>query len=131
MQEVYDFLRKCGLFYFATIENDCPQVRPFSAVDLFEGRLYIQTGYPKRVSKQIAQNPHVAICAFDGHSWLRISATLVEDTRLAAKQHMIAANEELQKRGYKAEGDYVEVLYLTEATATFASHDSDPKVVRF
>jgi uncharacterized pyridoxamine 5'-phosphate oxidase family protein len=133
MKEVYEFLKKCGMFFVATIDGDQPQVRPFSAVDLYEGRLYLQTGYPKKVSKQIARNPHVAICAFDGesHSWLRISASLVDDNRLEAKQHMIDNNEELQKRGYTAEGDYTEVLYLKDATATFASHTSEPKVVTF
>ncbi|MDR0938111.1 MAG: pyridoxamine 5'-phosphate oxidase family protein [Mediterranea sp.] len=131
MEEVYEFLKKCRMFFIATIDGDQPQVRPFSAIDLYEGHLYIQTGYPKKVSKQIARNPHVAICAFDGNSWLRISTTLVEDKRLEAKQHVIDTNEELQKRGYTAEGDYTEVLYMTNTTATFASHDSEPKTLTF
>ncbi|MDR0976429.1 MAG: pyridoxamine 5'-phosphate oxidase family protein [Prevotellaceae bacterium] len=131
MEEVYQFLKKCRVFFIATTDGDRPQVRPFSAVDLFEGRLYLQTGYPKKVSQQIAANPHVAICAFDGHSWLRISTTLVEDPRLEAKQHMIDNNEELQARGYTAEGDYTEVLYMTHTTATIASHDSAPQLFEF
>jgi uncharacterized pyridoxamine 5'-phosphate oxidase family protein len=131
MKEVFDFLDKCGIFYLATVEGNLPHVRPFSAKAIFEGKLYLQTGYPKKVSKQIAANPHIEICAFYEGVVLRIEATLVEDTRLEAKRFMIDNNEELQLRGYTAEGDYTEVLYLKDATATFASHDSEPKVVRF
>jgi uncharacterized pyridoxamine 5'-phosphate oxidase family protein len=131
MEEVYQFLRNCRVFFVATVDGNRPQVRPFSAVDLYEGRLYLQTGYPKKVSQQIAANPNVALCAFDGHRWLRISTTLVEDKRIEAKQHMIDHNEELQARGYTAEGDYTEVLYMSHTTAVIASHDGEPQVYEF
>ena len=66
MQEIYDFLKKCGTYYLATVEGNQPRVRPFGTIDLFDGRLTIQTGKVKDVSKQIQQNPKVEICAFDG-----------------------------------------------------------------
>ena len=53
MQEVYEFLKNCGTYYLATTEGDQPRVRPFGTVDIFEGRLYIQTGKVKDVSRQI------------------------------------------------------------------------------
>ena len=43
MQEVYEFLKKCGTYYLATVEGDQPRVRAFGTIDLFEGKLYIQT----------------------------------------------------------------------------------------
>ena len=49
MQEIYDFLKKCGTYYLATTEGGQPRVRPFGTVDIFEGRLYIQTGKVKNV----------------------------------------------------------------------------------
>ena len=36
MQEVYDFLKKCGVYYLATVEGDKPRVRPFGTIDIFE-----------------------------------------------------------------------------------------------
>ena len=66
MKKVYDFLKKCNIYYLATTEGDQPRVRPFGTVDLFEDKIYIQTGKSKDVSKQIAENPKVEICAFDG-----------------------------------------------------------------
>ena len=51
MREVYEFLKNCGTYYLATVEGDQPRVRPFGTVDLFDGRLYIQTGTVKEGSR--------------------------------------------------------------------------------
>lgn len=48
----------------ATVKGDQPRVRPFGTAHIFEGKLYIQTGKVKDVSKQIHTNPKVEICAF-------------------------------------------------------------------
>ena len=57
MNEIYDFIKKCGVYYLATVDGDQPRVRPFGTIDLFDGKLYIQTGKSKDVSKQLAANP--------------------------------------------------------------------------
>ncbi|MBN1905934.1 MAG: pyridoxamine 5'-phosphate oxidase family protein [Deltaproteobacteria bacterium] len=130
MQEVYDFLKKCGTYYLATTEGDQPRVRPFGTYLIFEGKLYIQTGKVKSVSKQMKANPKVEICAFSGDSWVRIEAIAVEDDRLAPKQAMLDAYPQLQAM-YKADDPNTQVLYLKNATATFASFGGAPKVVKF
>lgn len=130
MQEVYDFLKKCGTYYLATVEGDQPRVRPFGTVDIFEGKLYIQTGKMKAVSRQMQANPKVEICACAGGEWLRIEAVVVRDDRVEAKQHMLDQYPSLQGR-YKADDDNTEVLYLKDATATFYSFGGEPRVVRF
>ncbi len=53
MEEVYQFLKACGTYYLATVEGDQPRVRPFGTIDLFDGRLTIQTGASKDVSRQM------------------------------------------------------------------------------
>ncbi len=130
MKTVYDFLKKCQTYYLATVENDQPRVRPFGTIDLFEDKLYIQTGKVKNVSKQMAQNPKIEICAFDGNTWIRIEATAVNDDRIEAKQHMLDNYPSLQKM-YKADDNNTQVLYLKDATATFYSFTQEPKVVKF
>ena len=130
MKTVYDFLKKCKTYYLATVENDQPRVRPFGTIDLFENKLYIQTGKIKNVSKQMAQNPKIEICAFDGNSWIRIEAKAINDDRIQAKQHMLDNYPSLQKM-YKADDDNTQVLYLTDVTATFYSFTQKPKVVKF
>ena len=89
MNEVYEFLKQCGVYYLATVDGDQPRVRPFGTVDIFEGRLYIQTGKVKDVSRQIQANPKVEICAFADGKWLRVAGTLVRDDRVEAKAHML------------------------------------------
>jgi uncharacterized pyridoxamine 5'-phosphate oxidase family protein len=129
MQEVFDFLKKCGTYYLATVEGDQPRVRPFGTVDLFEGKLYIQTGKSKDVSKQIGANPNVEICAFDGEKWIRVQGVAVSDDRREAKKHMLDAYPTLQDR-YSPDDDNTQVLYLKDAVATIASFTSEPKVIR-
>ena len=130
MKTVYDFLKKCQTYYLATVENDQPRVRPFGTIDMFEDKLYIQTGKVKNVSKQMAQNPKIEICAFDGNTWIRIEATAVNDDRIEAKQHMLNNYPSLQ-RMYKADDNNTQVLYLKDATATFYSFTQEPKTVKF
>ena len=130
MQEVYEFLKKCGTYYLATVEGDQPRVRPFGTVDIFDGHLYIQTGKVKEVSKQIEANPKVEICAFSDGQWLRVAGTLARDERVEAKQHILDAYPSL-KSMYSADDDNTNALYFTEATATFASFTEPPRTVKF
>jgi len=130
MQEVHDFLKKCGAYYLATVEGDQPRVRAFGTIHLFEGKLYIQTGKVKDVSKQLAANPKVEICAFDGSEWVRVQATVVDDPRVEAKESMLEAYPMLKGR-YSATDDNCQVLYLKDAVATFSSFTAPARLVEF
>ena len=132
MNEVYEFLKKCGTYYLATVEGDQPRVRPFGTVNLFEGKLYIQTGKVKPVSKQMQENPKAEICAFDGASgtWLRVAATMVRDDRVEAKESMLEAYPNLRAM-YSPTDDNTETLYLKDAVATFSAFGGAPRTVVF
>ena len=130
MKEVYDFLKKVGTYYLATVEEDQPRVRPFGTIDLFEDRLYFQTGRSKKVADQLKDNPRVEICAFDGATWLRVTARAVLDNRLEAQQHMLDAYPSLKAMYAPGDGN-TEVYYLKNVTATFSSFTQPPRTVRF
>ncbi len=130
MQEVYEFLKKCGTYYLATEDGDQPRVRPFGTANVFEGKLYIQTGPKKNVAKQIAANPKVELCALDGDKWLRVSATLVEDARAEAQEAMLDAYPNLKAMYHVGDGSTV-VYYMKDATAVFSSESAAPKTVKF
>ena len=130
MNEVYEFLKKCGTYYLATVEGDQPRVRPFGTALVFEGKLYIQTGKVKNISKQLAVNPKAEICAFDGGKWLRVAGELINDDRIAPKAAMLEKHPEL-KGMYKAEDDNTQVLYFRNATATFSSFTDAPETFTF
>lgn len=130
MQEVYEFLKKCGTYYLATVEGDQPRVRPFGTVDIFDGCLTIQTGKIKEVSKQIHNNPKVEICAFIEGSWLRLSADAIEDPRIEAQEHMLTEYPSLS-RMYKAGDGNTEIFKLTNCKATISSFTAEPKYFEF
>lgn len=130
MQTVYDFIKKCGTYYLATIDGDQPRVRPFGTIDMFEDKLYIQTGKSKDVSKQIAANPKVEISCFIDGQWLRVAGKLVRDDRREPKAHMLDAYPHLRGM-YSEDDDNTEVLYFEDVTATFSSFTEAPKTVKF
>lgn len=130
MEEVYTFLKKCETYFIATMDGDQPRVRPFGTVDIFENKLYIQTGKTKNVFKQIKANPQIEICGMLDGKWIRVEAITVEDDRVEARQHMLDAYPSLQNM-YKADDGNTVVLYLKDAIATISSFTDAPKVIQF
>ena len=130
MEKVYEFLKAAGTYYLATLDGDQPRVRPFGTVNIFDGKLYIQTGKVKDVSKQIHANPKVEICAFKDGVWVRVAGELVEDDRVEARQSMLDAYPSLQNM-YAADDGNTEVFYFKDAVATFSSFSSAPEMETF
>ena len=97
MKEVYEFLKNCGTYYLATVEGNQPRVRPFGTVDLFEDKLYIQTGKVKAVAQQMKSNSNIEISAMapDGR-WIRIAAEAVLDDNIKAQEHMLESYPNLK-----------------------------------
>ena len=130
VKRVYDFLKKAETYYLATADGDQPRVRPFGTVNEFEGRLYIQTGKVKPVSRQIAANPKVEICAFCDGEWIRVACELCEDDRVEARKSMLDAYPNLRKMYDENDGN-TQVFYMKNAVATISSFTSAPVVIRF
>ena len=130
MNEVLEYLKKCKTYYIATMDGDQPRVRPFGVAEEYEGKIYIQTGKIKNVSKQMAINPKIEICACAGPTWLRIEGEAINDDRREVKAYVLDQNPGL-KRMYSADDDNTQVLYLKNAKATFYSFTEAPRVVEF
>ena len=125
MKNAYDFLKKAGTYYLATVDGDQPRVRPFGTIHIFEDKLYIQTGKVKDVSKQLHANPKAEICAFVDGKWIRVCGELVSDDRREAKASMLEAYPSLQ-RMYSADDDNTEVFYFKNAAYTISSFTEAP-----
>ena len=130
MNEVYEFLKQCGVYYLAAVEGDQPRVRPFGTVHLYEGKLYIQTGKKKPVAHQMKENPKVELSGMADGRWIRITAEAVLDESIAAQEHMLAAYPSLQGMYQPGDGN-TEVYYLKDVTATFSSFTEAPVVISF
>ena len=130
IDKVYYFLNDAQTYYLATVDGDKPRVRPFGTILLYEGKLYIQTGKVKDVSKQISENPFVEICAYMNGSWIRIAAELVEDDNRDVKVAMLEKMPSL-KAMYSADDENTQVFWMKDATATICSFTSEPEVISF
>ena len=124
------FLKDAETYYLATAEGDQPRVRPFGTAHVYEGRLYIQTGKVKDVSRQILANPKVEICAFNGDEWIRIAGSLVEDDRVEARASMLDAYPSL-KNMYAADDGNTQVFYFKDAVATISAFTHEPETFTF
>ena len=130
IEKVYQFLDEAHTYYLATVEGDQPRVRAFGTTLLYDGTLYIQTGKVKPVSHQIAANPKVEICAFQGGKWVRIAGELVNDDNHDVKVAMLEKMPSL-KGAYSADDDNMQMLYFKNATATFSSFTEAPETISF
>ncbi len=82
MDEVLQFLVDNRTFYFATVEDGQPRVRPFGFVMKYKGKLYFCTGSMKPVFRQLKANPRFELCVNSKENeWLRLSgrAVFVDD----------------------------------------------------
>ena len=123
MEEIVKFLKEAETYYLATVEGDQPRVRPFGTAHIFEGKLYIQTGKKKDVSKQLYANPKAELCAFKGGEWIRVAGEL-------ARESMLDAYPSLKKM-YAADDGNTEVFYFKNGVATISSFTHEPKVIKF
>lgn len=130
MEEVQKFLKECGVYYLATIDGSQPRVRPFGTAEIFEGKLYIQTGKKKDVFKQIEANNVVELSGFKDGKWIRVSGKLVVDDRVEAKKDMLDKNPNLRGM-YNENDDNTVVLYFESAKAVISSFTEAPKVIEF
>ena len=130
MKETQEFLKECGVYYLSTIDGNKPRVRPFGTIEIFENKLYIQTGKKKDVYKQIQANPNVEICAFKDDRWIRVEGMLIPDDRIEAKKDMLDKNPSLREM-YNENDDNTIVLYFKNAKATIYSFTKEPIIYEF
>ena len=130
MIEVQKFLKECGVYFLATIEDNKPKVRPFGTAEIFEDHLYIQTGKNKDVFKQIENNPYVELCAFNNGRWIRISGKLIIDDRIEAKKDMLDKNPDLRGMYNEYDSNTI-VLYFESGIAKISSFTEPTKIIEF
>ena len=104
MEKVYNFLKEAGTYYLATIKDGKPAIRPLGTINIFEGKLYFQTGKKKDMSKEMIANPAIAISAMNSKGqWIRISANAYINDSIECSEAMLQNYPEL--RGMSTPGD--------------------------
>ena len=127
-ERVCQFLDEAGTYYLATTEGDQPRVRPFGTALVYGGKLYIETGKVKNVSKQLAINPKAEICAFHNGKWVRVCGELINDDSRDVKVAMLEKMPSL-KGMYSPDDGNMQMLYFSKASATFSSFTEAPETI--
>ena len=130
MEEIYEFIKKNGTYFLATVEDNQPKLRPFGTAIIFEDKLYIQSSKTKQVAKQIAINPRIAISASTSDTWLRIEAIAVEDRRIEPKTQMLDEYPSLRSLYNENDPNNV-VWYLKNAISTIEKFGGEKKTFHF
>lgn len=131
MNEVYEFLKACGTYYLATVEGDQPRVRPFGTIDIFEGKLFIQTGLSKPVAQQMIANPKVEISGMVPEGkWIRVTGNAVHVDSIEAQEHMLDAYPHLRAMYTPGDGNSA-VFAIENATAQICSFTEPPVTIEF
>jgi uncharacterized pyridoxamine 5'-phosphate oxidase family protein len=82
LDRIIEFLKNNKVFYFASVDEDKPRVRPFGFFMEYEGKLYFGMGKHKASYRQVQVNPNVEICTANAKGeWIRIRGVAVFDER--------------------------------------------------
>ena len=127
MEKTFDFLKNRTKYNFvATMNGDRPSCRPFGDPVLFDGKIYVLTHAQKNVAKQIAENNHVCIVAYDGTDWIRINCELVDDSdNIEAKKAIIAEFDWAEEAGYTLDAPDFKTYYLANAEAEIRNEEGE------
>ena len=119
-QKISDYLAECGIFYFATIKDGAPEMRPLGFKMCVDGQLYLGVGTHKDVYAQLKADPNVSICGTkpDGKSWMRVSGKAVCDDDPALVDKAFETMPQL-KPMYEANGWSMGIFHLEEATVRY------------
>ena len=119
-QKLSEYLAECGVFYFGTVVDDAPVIRPLGFQMFYEGEFYLGIGTHKEVYKQLVANPNVYICATkpDGTSWVRVSGKAVCDDDPALEVAAFEAMPQL-KPLYENNGWTMGMLHLEDGAITY------------
>lgn len=130
MNKMVEELKKCKVFYVATMDGDQPRVRPFSSVMEYEGKLYLCTNNTKKVWKQLEINPKVEICGMNNQGeWVRISGKLINDDRQEAKDAMLD-DPTCPSNIYQKDSSIFRVMYLDQSKGMKYSFKGEPVEIK-
>lgn len=118
MSKVNDFLTEAGIFFLATVDGECPKVRPLGAHMEMDGKVIFGVGDFKDVYKQMVKNPNVEIvaCKQDGH-WMRYTGKAVFETDAKYAEAMLNGAPHLRSIYNEETGHKMMTFHIEDATA--------------
>jgi uncharacterized pyridoxamine 5'-phosphate oxidase family protein len=122
MEKVVEFLKSCGVFFYASCDGNKPRVRPFGFFMVYEGKLYFGMGKQKESFRQTVENPNFEICALNkDNAWIRIRGTAVLDDSKAVSDKAFEANPFLKNLYNEQTGNVMGIFYIKDGYAEIAN----------
>ena len=124
IQKIYDYLKACNGFIFATCNGDKPRVRPFGFMMIFEDKLYFGMGTHKESYRQVQANPNVEICAMHPEGgFIRVKGVAHFDMRPEVQAEMFRVSPNLRKMYNEETGMVQATFYLSDIVAETSKDD--------
>ena len=122
-EKIYNFIKDCGVFFYATSDEGKGRVRPFGAIFLLNDRLYFGMGKHKRSYAETEKNPYIEICACKGGEWVRVRGRAVFDWSKETEEALFAQSPFLKQK-YGPDSDLTHAaFYLEEMDADYNTMD--------
>ena len=128
MEEVFDYLKALDVNFLTTRAGDSVSCRPFGDPVRFDGKIYILTHAEKDVARQLAEDNHICIVAYNAEkdNWLRVFCDAVDDSdNVAAKQAIIDEFDWAEEAGYTLDNPGFKCYYLANAKAEVRDCDGE------
>lgn len=121
MEEVLKLLAEAQTFYFATVDENKPRVRPLGFFMEHDSRLYFAIGKHKEAYKQLTVNPYTEISTTNSKGeWIRIRGRVVFDDSQEVSEKAFQKEPFLKKLYNEKTGWVLGLMYLEEAEAEIA-----------
>ncbi|MBD7912139.1 pyridoxamine 5'-phosphate oxidase family protein [Clostridium cibarium] len=132
MDKVINFLKENSTFYFATVEEGKPRVRPFGFFMDYEGKLYFGMGDHKASYKQLLENPNFEVSTTSANGeWIRIKGTAVFDKSEKALEAAFNTMPSLRKIYNEETGLNMAIFYVENGDAEIAGFDESFEKIKF
>lgn len=128
MEEVFSYLKALNVNFLATRNGEGVSCRPFGDPVKFDHKIYMLTHAEKDVVKQLTENNHICIVAYNPEkdNWLRVFCEAIDDSNnIAAKQAIVDEFDWAEEAGYTLNNPNFKCYYLANAQAEIRDSDGN------
>ena len=112
VKELCRFIRECGYFFLATVNDNAPHLRPMGMIYADDKALYIATDKRKNVYRELMGNPMVELASYSlsSRKWVRIHGKMTIESSPRIKEE-ISEMYPMLKQEYVGEEEVFWVIF--------------------
>ena len=126
--QLYDILKKAGVFFLATVDGERARARPISAMLMEDDRLMFVTGSEKDMYRQMLDKPWVEIAALVEDGWLRCAGRVVFEADPKYAEMYLQSAPEMRESYNDKTGNRIMMFHLEDAQAHLITENSRTEI---